>query len=244
MISVPRRASYCYEGSHRYLGQHAVFTRKSNTSFRSNLIPPSRGDINVLHLVTLSAFGRDVVLSSRDGHERILLAGFPVAEIPVIRRTLDDSGGYHIDMIVSSPGIMHSPLQRVFEETPPIEWLKPIPGDWIDGQGWGQMRVILFGPGVPHVHQLDVIQILHDIGISRLYSGSADILMDDNEVISVADALAQAVQCSQQDDELYSKEDFIVDEEDDDDYMQESVTLEDLEYEAIDEIFSSHQEKE
>lgn len=196
----------------------------------------------MLKHVGVPAFGRDVLLSSVDAQERILLAGFPVAEIPVIRRTLDDSGGYHIDMIVCRPDIMHSPLRRVFEEIPQIEWLKPIPVDWIDGQGWGQMRVILFGPGIPHVHQLEVIQILQDIGIPRLCSGLSDILMDDNEEISVADALVQAVQFSQSDDDLYNKEDFIDEDEDDDDYMQNSVNLEDLEYQVIDEIFSSHQD--
>jgi len=176
--------------------------------------------------------------------ERILVAGFPVAEIPVIRRTLDESGGYDIDMIVCSPHILQMPLQSVFEETPAIEWLKPMPVDWIDGQGWGQMRVILFSRGVPQIHQLEMVQILHDIGMSRLYSGSAEILMNDNEEISVVDALSQAVQYKPPEDVLYREEDFEDHEEDEDEFMQESVNLEDLEYRVIDEIFSSHQENE
>ena len=192
-----------------------------------------------------SARRPSVVMSSTDSQERILVAGFPVAEIPIIRRTLDDSGGYHIDMIVCSPETLLRPLKQVFDRTPPIEWLKPIPEEWIDGQGWGQMRVILFSKDIPHVHQLDIIQILHDIGMPRLYSGSAAILTNDAEDISVADALALAVQYSPTDDDLFDDEDFSSDEsEDEDDFMQESVNLQDMEYKVIDEIFSSCQELE
>lgn len=188
--------------------------------------------------------GYEVVLSSATNRERILLAGFPVAEIPIIRRTLDESGGYHIDMIVCDPQTLSRPLKQVFEDTPPIEWLKPIPLAWIDGQGWGQTRVILFGRDISHVHQLDIVQVLHDIGISRLYSGSVEFFLD--EEVSVAEALAQAVQSSPADKDPYSKTDFVDDSEgeDENDFMKETENLETVEYRVIDEIFSSCQEHE
>lgn len=209
---------------------------KFNTLFTRNVVNK---------LDKRSACRRGVMMSSTDSQERILLAGFPVAEIPIIRRTLDDSGGYHIDMIVCNPETLHRPLKQVFDRTAPIEWLKPIPEEWVDGQGWGQMRVILFSKDIPHVHQLDIIQILHDIGIPRLYSGSAAIFTNNAEDISVADALALAVQYSPTDDDLFDEEDFLCEgSEDEDDFMQESVNLQDMEYKVIDEIFSSSQELE
>lgn len=85
-----------------------------------------------------------------DGKMGMVLAGFLVAEMPIIRMALDEAGGNAIEMIVCSSDLLYTPVQKVFQEESEPDWSSPIPPDWIDGGGWGQERVLLF-QNIPYV---------------------------------------------------------------------------------------------
>lgn len=172
-----------------------------------------------------------------DGKMGMVLAGFLVAEMPIIRMALDEAGGNAIEMIVCSSDLLYTPVQQVFQEGSEPDWSSPIPPDWIDGGGWGQERVLLF-QNIPYVllcflftcpvqaynsgwttivcrqlNQLEIVQVLYDVGIPPIiHSMSLDMVDDTSQILG--HVLGQAVQLRRDfnDEEPYI--DFEEDEED------------------------------
>ncbi|KAI8110335.1 hypothetical protein M9435_002011 [Picochlorum sp. BPE23] len=155
----------------------------------------------------------------------MVLAGFLVAEMPIIRMALDE----------------------VFQEGSEPDWASPIPPDWIDGGGWGQERVLLF-QNIPQLNQLEIVQVLYDVGIPPIiHSMSLDMVDDTSQILG--HVLGQAVQLRRDfnDEEPYI--DFEEDEEDEesedeDAYMvtddHSAPDLQPLDFGVIDDIWENN----
>ena len=168
----------------------------------------------------------------------IILGGFLVAEMPIIRQTLDEAGAYDIQMIVSHPDLLDVSVGNVLRYEQEPEWLHPVPDVWVDGGGWGKRRVLLCH-NVPRVNQLEIVQILYDIGIPPridVMPLDGSVMFDDS--MKLGDVFAMAVDMCRQsaddvelvfddDDYYYDDDDDVVEEEnnDDDDILSPCIDL-------------------
>ncbi len=151
-----------------------------------------------------------------NGRMGMVLAGFLVAEMPIIRMALDEAGGNAIEMLVCSSDLLYKPVQQVFEKESEPDWSSPIPPEWVDGGGWGRERVVLF-QNIPYVldhacsrdqyarlielyctlcrqlNQLEIVQVLYDVGIPPIiHSMSLDMVDDTSQILG--EVLGKAVQ--------------------------------------------------
>jgi hypothetical protein len=151
----------------------------------------------------------------------IILGGFLVAEMPIIRQTLDEAGAYGLQMIVSHPDLLDVSVGDVLRNEREPEWLHPVPDVWVDGGGWGKRRVLLFHD-VPRVNQLEIVQILYDIGIPpRIDLMSLDGSVICDEAMKLGDVFGMAMDMGRQSVDDIEFDDYYLDDDDDDDDMIE-----------------------
>ena len=73
----------------------------------------------------------------------IVLAGFPLEELPLVRTNLDAAGGQEVALIPCVPELLWQPAEYALRCSEPA-WDQPVPSQWVDGGGWGQRRVVMF----------------------------------------------------------------------------------------------------
>lgn len=73
----------------------------------------------------------------------IVLAGFLVEELGIIRINLDACGGQDVVMVPTYPDLLYKPIEHVLVADEP-SWDQPMPPQWVDGGGWSPKRTVLF----------------------------------------------------------------------------------------------------
>ena len=204
-----RTLSYSFDGSKNRtrFGSEIILTEECTHSRNGNL----HGSSVRRHAEMRERQSPDPEYSNT--MKSIILGGFLVAEMPIIRQTLDEAGAYDIQMIVSHPDLLDVSVGNVLRYEQEPEWLHPVPDVWVDGGGWGKRRVLLCH-NVPRVNQLEIVQILYDIGIPpRIDAMSLDGSMIFDDSMKLGDVFAMAVDMCRQ-----SADDVELVFDDDDDY--------------------------
>jgi hypothetical protein len=180
--------------------------------------------------------------STNADQSRLLLAGFPFNLIPDVRRSLDEASCFDLSMVVCTPSMLDQNLSFVLSETPEVDWLSPMPDDWVNFDVGAP--VVIFS-NLHMVSQADVVEVCRSAcnGIEIQY-GSLESMGE----LTVREALKR-VQTTKIDDSARLIVDYDDDydglpddssDDDDDDYMasagESSCHLEDSMFFAVDEI--------
>lgn len=138
----------------------------------------------------------------------IIVAGFLIEELPVLRQLLDSVEGHEICMIPTTPDLLMKPVGHVILGSQEPAWNMPMPSTWIHGGGWGQKRVILFHD-LCQADQSAILQIIEDNGVKNISPYSLHksfYLMKLGEVLALAVEANQIT--SQISDELFFKDEL------------------------------------
>eukprot|EP00210_Caulerpa_lentillifera_P005454 g5215.t1 len=98
------------------------------------------------------------------GEPVILVAGFRIEELPVVRIMIDNVISKDVKLIpIRGQEMLHMRVEEVLS-LPETEWEKPRPDECTTGGTWGSKRTVVFG-GLPMSSQGALVEVMEESGL-------------------------------------------------------------------------------
>eukprot|EP00884_Botryococcus_braunii_P004215 jgi/Botrbrau1/13795/Bobra.0056s0045.2 len=120
--------------------------------------------------------------------QAVVLAGFRVEELAMVRVILDTAGGYDIKVIPCTEELLHTSVEKVLR-LPEPQWELPRPESWTRGGAWGSNRAILFA-GMKLTAQAALVELLESSGLPPV---CVAVAFENEKHYKVGEILAEAV---------------------------------------------------
>eukprot|EP00887_Chlorella_sp_A99_P004002 scaffold11.g4002.t1 len=125
------------------------------------------------------------------GPPAIVLAGFPTPLLAAVRLQIDLLGGEGIAVIPATPQALHAGSVAECLAQPEPAWDAPLPAGFVEGGGWGKVRMALFS-GLSLDQQALILQVLDDEDLGPVWGATATASNGGMQLGAVlADALQQ-----------------------------------------------------